>query len=87
VTGDQDLRSRGVLQWAMLIIGFSLVAWVVLREALLLFSGEVTTIIQNWPLLFIGIIFFVGGLSCWLYPKSEQDEDGAPNDNTEWREP
>lgn len=80
-TSGSDVKSLGIIQWAMMIFGFVLVAGVVFREAMLMLAGDTTTVTHNWPILAIGAIFFIGGLSCWFCPKndksntSESDKD------------
>ena len=64
-----------------MIFGFVLVAGVIFQEAMLMLRGDTTTVMRNWPLLAIGALFFIGGLSCWFYPSS--DSNGSTNSDND----
>ncbi len=78
------MKSFGIIQWTMMIFGFVLVAGVVFREAMLMLAGDTTTVTHNWPILAIGAIFLIGGLSCWFCPRNDKSNAGdSDKDNSD----
>jgi hypothetical protein len=82
--GSSDSKATNIIQWTMMIFGFALIAGVIFREAMLMLGGDTTTLMDNWPLLALGAIFFLGGLSCWFCPHSENSNlSNSDNDRND----